>query len=144
MKALFDTSVLVAAFVTNHPKHEICLPWVSQVKTGRMQGFIATHTLAETYAVLTRLPIRPRISPQLAQRLMQENLAQFQVIPLAFEDYQTVIAQMVKQNLAGGSIYDALIAQVAIKAKVDRLLTLNPDHFTRLGEEIAQLVFVPN
>ncbi len=34
---------------------------------------------------------------------------------------------MVSLNLPGGGIYDALIAQAALKANVDRLLTLNPN-----------------
>ncbi|MGH8001108.1 MAG: hypothetical protein ACREPR_17195 [Brasilonema sp.] len=39
-------------------------------------------------------------------------------------------------------LYDALI-QAAIKARVDTLLTLNLNHFTRLGEEMARLVQAP-
>lgn len=50
---------------------------------------------------------------------------------------------MVTLNLPGGGIFDALIAQAALKADVDILLTLNPNHFTRLGEAIAYLVQVP-
>lgn len=50
---------------------------------------------------------------------------------------------MVHLNLTGGSIYDALIAQAASKAKVDMLLTLNPNHFTRLRDTIAERVHVP-
>ena len=144
VKALFDTSVLVSAFLVNHPKHQSCIPWLHQVKTRQIQGTIATHTLAETYAVLTRLPISPRISPALAQQLIRENLKEFEVVSLLAEDYQKVIDQLVALNLTGGAIYDALIAQAAMKASVNRLLTLNPDHFTRLGNEIAQIILVPN
>lgn len=54
-----------------------------------------------------------------------------------------VLAQMVSLNLTGGGIYDALIAQAAVKAEANILLTLNPNHFTRLGEDMARLVQVP-
>lgn len=50
---------------------------------------------------------------------------------------------MVGLNLPGGGIYDALIAQAALKGNVDRLLTLNPNDFVRLGEDIASLVQTP-
>jgi predicted nucleic acid-binding protein len=143
VRTLFDTSVLVAAFEVSHPRHTVCLPWLQQAQTEQIQGLIATHTLAEVYSVLTRLPVRPRISPELAQRLITENLERFEVIPLTTEDYQMVLAQMVNLNLTGGGIYDALIAQAAVKAEVNTLLTLNPNHFTRLGEDIARLVQVP-
>ena len=143
MRTLFDTSVLVAAFEVSHPRHTVCLPWLQQAQTEQIQGLIATHTLAELYSVLTRLPVRPRISPELAQRLISENLERFEVIPLTTEDYQMVLAQMVNLNLTGGGIYDALIAQAAVKAEANTLLTLNPNHFTGLGEDMARLVQVP-
>lgn len=92
MKVLFDTSVLVAAMVANHPRHAGCVSWLEAVKAQRHEGVIATHTLAGVYAVLTRLPLSPRISGTLAQRLIAENLAQFEVIPLTTEDYQAAIA----------------------------------------------------
>ncbi|MEC4892895.1 MAG: PIN domain-containing protein [Oscillatoria sp. PMC 1051.18] len=142
VKVLFDTSILVASFLKAHPKHTLCANWWQKVRSGEIEGIIASHTLAETYSVLTRIPLRPRISPSVAQQLIQENLKEFEVISLAPPDYEIVIKQMVELNLTGGAIYDALIAQVALKAKVDRLLTLNPKHFTRLGENIANLVQV--
>ena len=135
--------MLVAAFEVSHPRHTVCLPWLQQAQTEQIQGLIATHTLAELYSVLTRLPVRPRISPELAQRLISENLERFEVIPLTTEDYQMVLAQMVNLNLTGGGIYDALIAQAAVKAEANTLLTLNPNQFTRLGEDMARLVQVP-
>ncbi|MCU0538252.1 MAG: PIN domain-containing protein [Hydrococcus sp. Prado102] len=144
MKVLFDTSVLVAAFEVSHPRHIVCLPWLQQVQEEEVDGYISTHTLAELYSVLTRLPIRPPISPVLAQRLLDENLQLFAAIPLAADDYQQAIARMVRLNLPGGGIFDALIAQAALKAEVDLLLTLNPSHFTRLGQDLAQRVQVPS
>jgi predicted nucleic acid-binding protein len=50
---------------------------------------------------------------------------------------------MVSLNLPGGGIFDALIAQAALKANVDQLLTLNPKHFNRLSQTVASLVRVP-
>lgn len=135
--------MLVAAFEVSHPRHTVCLPWLQQGQTEQIHGLIATHTLAELYSVLTRLPVRLRISPEVAQRLITENLERFEVIPLTTEDYQMVLAQMVSLNLTGGGIYDALIAQAAVKAEANILLTLNPNHFTRLGEDMARLVQVP-
>lgn len=143
MRILFDTSVLVAATVVNHPRHPECISWLERAKIEEIQGIIATHTPAEMYSVLTRLPVKPRISPELAQRLIIDNLEQFEVISLTFDDYQAVITRMVNLNFTGGSIYDALIAQAALKARADLILTLNPDHFTRLGEEIANVVRIP-
>jgi predicted nucleic acid-binding protein len=144
MKVLFDTSVLVAAFEVSHPRHGVCLPWLQRAQEQEIDGYISTHSFAELYSVLTRLPVRPPISPAIAQRLIDDNLGLFAAITLAANDYQQAIACMVGLNLPGGGIFDALIAQAALKAKVDMLLTLNPSHFTRLGENIAQRVQVPS
>jgi len=144
MKVLFDTSVLVATFEVSHPRHGICLPWLQQVQENEIDGYLSTHTFAELYSVLTRLPVRPPILPAIAQRLIDENLNLFVAIPLSADDYKQAIACMVRLNLPGGGIFDALIAQAALKAEVDILLTLNPSHFTRLGQDVAERVQVPS
>jgi predicted nucleic acid-binding protein len=143
MKVLFDTSVLVAAFEVSHPRHGICLPWLQRAQEKEIEGYLSTHTFAELYSVLTRLPVRPPISPALAQRLIDKNLNLFMAISLSADDYQQAIACMVKLNFPGGGIFDALIAQAALKAEVDILLTLNPKHFARLGKDVARRVQVP-
>lgn len=65
MKVLFDTSVLVAAMVESHPGHRRALPWLQGAKSGRVTFLVTAHTLAELYAVLTRLPYG---APHLAHR----------------------------------------------------------------------------
>ena len=64
MKILFDTSVLVAAMIEAHPMHEAALPWLQQVSDQSETGLVAAHSIAELYAVLTTLPVRPRFPPQ--------------------------------------------------------------------------------
>ncbi|MEH2321044.1 type II toxin-antitoxin system VapC family toxin [Nostoc sp.] len=143
MKVLFDTSVLVPALIVNHTQYSVCFSKIKAAKSGQIQGFISTHSLAETYSVITRLPIQPRISPQQAEMIIVDMSQYLEAVPLLFNDYQTAIAQMATLNLPGGGIFDALIAQAALKAEVDALLTLNPNHFTRLGNAIADIVQIP-
>ncbi|MBW4676877.1 MAG: PIN domain-containing protein [Desmonostoc geniculatum HA4340-LM1] len=143
MKVLFDTSVLVPALIVNHPKHSVCFSRLKAAESRQVQGFISTHSLAETYSVITRLPIQPRISPQQAQSIIVDISQYLEPIPLLVNDYQAAIAEMATLNFPGGGIFDALIAQAALKAEVAILLTLNPNHFTRLGNAIANLVQVP-
>ncbi len=143
MKVLFDTSVLVPAIVTSHPQHTVCWQWLEDARSGQLQGVVSTHTLAELYSVLTRLPYRPVIRPAIAQRHIRENLQDFEKVGLAPIDYDAAIDRMTALDLPGGGIFDALIAQAALKVEVDVLLTLNPKHFLRLGEAIATIVRVP-
>jgi len=133
MKTLFDTSVIISGMIESHPMHARCLPWLQRAKAGEIEGIVVSHTLAETYAVLTTLPVKPRISPLLAQRLIDNNLqAVASIVPLTIADYRNTIRRMAEMGLSGGSVYDALIATVGRRLSVDKLLTLNADDFRRV------------
>ena len=47
MKALFDTSVIIAAVVESHSMHRRALPWLKKAKAKEFELIIASHTLAE-------------------------------------------------------------------------------------------------
>ncbi|WP_242541553.1 type II toxin-antitoxin system VapC family toxin [Phormidium pseudopriestleyi] len=80
MKALFDTSVIVAASLSQHPQHTLCFPKLELAKQGQIQGYLSTHSLAETYSVLTRLPIQPRLTPSDAERVIRDFLQYLQEV----------------------------------------------------------------
>jgi len=143
MKLLFDTSSLIAAFVQSHPAHSAAWERLQETLEGAHAGVVATHTLAELYAVMTRLPLRPAIPPTVALQLIEENLEGFQPVALSAADYRSVLRRLEKLGLGGGTVYDALIAQAALKAKADHLFTLNPAHFRRLGQDVEAIVLVP-
>jgi predicted nucleic acid-binding protein len=132
MRIFFDTSALVAAFVESHPAHEASLARLNAVRKGRDAFLVAGHTLAELYAVLTRLPVSPRINPVMAHRLIEENTRDAGISVLSAREYKVLLTGMVKEGLTGGVIYDALILQSAIKAKADVVITLNPADFNRV------------
>ena len=93
MRVFFDTSVLVAAMVTAHPAHSRCLPWLQRVKSGIDTGVIAAHSIAELYAILTRLPLQPRIGPTVARQLIEQNvLSVCEVVALLEPEYGSLIA----------------------------------------------------
>jgi predicted nucleic acid-binding protein len=143
VKVLFDTSVIVPCLFETHPSHQICLPWMMQVQSGQIQGCVSTHGLAESYSVLTRMPIKPKPSvEQIAQSLF-DLLNYFEAVSLVQADYQSVIQRLTDLDLPGGVIFDALHAQAALKNHADKLLTLNPKDFNRLGADIASIVTVP-
>lgn len=143
MNVLFDTSVVVAASLPQHPNHNSCFVQIQAAKAAQIKGYLSAHSLAELYSVLTRMPSQPRISPYDAKRLIESHLQYLETVVLDQADYQAAIAQMTALNLPGGGIFDELIAQAALKVSAERLLTLNPKHFTRLNAELAQIVYVP-
>ena len=144
MKILFDTSVIVSALIESHPSHERAFPWLKKARAKEYDLIVAAHTIAELYAVLSTLPIKPRISPLIARKLISENIETVgKIISLTPREYITVIKQISELGLAGGITYDALIAKVAQKANVEKLLTLNVDHFTRVWPDGDKLIVMP-
>ncbi len=144
MRVLFDTSTLVAAMVEDHPQHDRCLPWLQRARKGDFDFLVAAHSLAELFAVLSSWPSRPRLSPSIAARLVRENVsAVARVVTLSAGDYEAVVRDVAEKGLAGGVVYDALIARAAYKAGAERLLTLNPRHFLRVWPEAGRVVASP-
>lgn len=136
MKVLFDTSLLVAGFIEPHPMHSRALPWLRRAHARRLDLYIAAHSLAELYAVLTTLPVRPLISAATACSLIRENTeAVATVVTLSNADYDRTLDRMARLGVVGGSIYDALIARAAEKIGVERLVTLNLSDFERVWPE---------
>lgn len=134
----------MAALVKIHPMHQVAVRRLQNIKGGVDMGFVAAHSLAELYANLTRLPLKPRIAPDIAQQLISDNvLSLCEIISLASDDYRAVIKHLVSLNIVGGAIYDALILRAAMKANADQVLTLNARDFRRVYPEMAEKIVVP-
>ncbi len=132
MRILFDTSVLVAAFVQPHQAHTRALPWLKRAKSQDFDMVVSSHTLAELYAVLTTLPVSPRITTEIALRLIHENVENVaSVVSLSASDYMVTIKHLSELGLSGGITYDALLFKVALKVGAARILTLNVSDFKR-------------
>jgi predicted nucleic acid-binding protein len=95
MKILLDTSVLVAAMVEAHPAHERALPWLQRIKGGTDVGFVAAHSIAELYAILSILPVQPRISSITANQLIRKNVLDIcKIVSLSVQDYTRIIKHL--------------------------------------------------
>lgn len=142
-RVLFNTSCLIAGMVQTHAHHKRTVPWLNRASCGEITGLVCTHSLAETYAILTTLPLLPKIQLTAALLGIRQNLAAFELIPLTQQDYQDTLEEIVSLGLAGGVVYDALAAKAALIAGAGILLTLNAKHFLRLGPATSALVLEP-
>jgi predicted nucleic acid-binding protein len=144
LKTLFDTSVLIASLVEPHPFHRRAQPWLDRALMGEFEWVVSAHSLAESYAVLTTLPLAPRIAPDTASRLIDDNIAGHgKIVSLTRADYRAAIRSVAEKGLSGGSIYDALHVRAGIKARIRRLLTFNADDFRRIWPEGDEFIVVP-
>lgn len=141
---MLDTSVLVAALVEPHPEHLRALPWLAGTKSKSSELVISSHTIAELYAVLTTLPVSPRILPGQAWRLIHESIEpRVSIVSLTSTEYIATVRYLSELRLSGGAVYDGLIAKTAQKSGADRLVTFNMKDFMRVWPEGAGRVISP-
>ncbi len=141
MKILLDTSILVAALVETHPAHALAFDWLEKVRNKVHVGFVSAHSLAELYAILTRLPVKPAISPSEAQELIKDSVMEVcEVVALTAQDYDAVLNHLANIGIIGGVVYDALIMYVGAKVEVDLIVTLNEKDFKRVYPELANRI----
>ena len=141
MTRFFDTSVLVAAFWGDHVHHE---PSLNAFANASQAGSAcAAHSLAEVFAVLTRLPVRPPIGSDQALLFLQEIRDRLQIITLDAGEYADTIWAAAGRGVKGGRIYDALILACALRSGADVVYTWNLKDFRALSPELAERIRAP-
>ncbi len=144
MKTFFDTSTLVQALVRSLDRHSRAAPWLDRALQGEFEWVVATHTLAELYAVLTALPVSPRITPSEARRLIAENIeGHATIVPLTARDYTQVIGQLAEAGMTRGHHLRCAGVPGGPESGARRLLTFNVAHFQRTWPEGAAIIQTP-
>ena len=107
-----DTSVAIALLVQTHREHAAVVRWWD----GR-DVVLSGDVLAETYSVLTRLPGDLRLSPADAARLLRERFG----VPLVLRarTARRIPEVLGELGIAGGAVYDALVALAAVENDAD-------------------------
>jgi predicted nucleic acid-binding protein len=140
LKYFFDSSVLVPVLYADHKHHA---PSVKVFLAARKDGFCALHTLGKVYSALTNLPANPRITGANALAMVKQLPDRLSVVSLNEQEYVSALETAASHNVTGGTTYDALIAQCALKVAADVLFTWNVRHFVMLGSAIQRLVKTP-
>jgi predicted nucleic acid-binding protein len=141
LKAFFDTSVLIPVFLEDHEHHERSLK--AFVAADKKRDYCAAHSLGEVYATMTRLPGRHRLSGEQALLFLENIRERLGLIALTGDEYYATIKKAAEAGIIGGTIYDALIARCALKAKVDAVYTWKTRHFEQFGTAIVERLRMP-
>lgn len=102
-----DTSVLVAAFASWHADHELAVRELAGHPTA------VSHSLVETYAVLTRLPEPQRADPRLVTEFLDRNFPRAP-LTLTAGQMRDVPGTLARLGISGGAVYDGLIALTSL------------------------------
>jgi predicted nucleic acid-binding protein len=131
VRVFLDTSVLLAALVDFGPQSAPAQQTLHGVAEGKIpEAATAWHCCLEVYSVATRLPPEFRLTPSAALRLLQEEVfARMAVHDLPAGDRVGFFTSAVHEEIKGGRIYDAHIAEVARAAGATVVVTDNRRHF---------------
>lgn len=105
---LVDTSVAVAVSVADHPDHASTVAAIA----GRRLG-LAGHAAFETFSVLTRLPAPLRRAPAVVGRQLASNFPHTRLLGVGAA--ASLLAELAVSEIAGGSVFDALVGAVAVE-----------------------------
>jgi predicted nucleic acid-binding protein len=136
-----DSSCLIAAVCAWHEHHEIAVDALESRRGAGQALVLAAHALAETYAVLTRLPPPHRLAPAVAGALIEQNFVRgVTLVALPGRTYASVVRRLAQEGVGGGRTYDAIIAESARRGRAAILLTFNPRHFDPAPAGVAIVV----
>ena len=141
MKEFFDTSVLVAAFWGGHRDHPASIKLLGSAN--KKQSACSLHTLAEVYAAMTALPIKPMLPPEQVMLFVQEVRDRLTLVSLDEKEYFATIQQTAAAGFTSGRVYDALLLRCAAKAKAQTIYTWNLRHFQAIAPEQAARIRTP-
>lgn len=103
---LADTSVVVPAVLTSHEAHVAV-----DSALGRRIVRLPWHASLESYSVLTRLPGDARLTPADAAQLLSARFGD--PVSLPEPAANGLVRELASLGIAGGAVYDALIAVTA-------------------------------
>ncbi len=142
MKAFFDTSVLVAVFNGDHEHHAASLS--AFLAFAKKDACCGAHRLAETYATLTRMPGKYRVTGDQAMLFVEDVIERLTVIALGGGEYAAHLRTWSQAGVVGGNIYDALLASCALKANADTIYSWNLRHYRAFGADVERRLRQPD
>jgi predicted nucleic acid-binding protein len=107
-----DTSVAIPLLVQTHAAHDDVVAWWDGKEVA-----LSGHALVETYAVLTRLPAGVRVEPADAARLLDDRFAPPMMV--GSEVAGRIADVLSERGIAGGAVYDGLVALAALENDAD-------------------------
>ena len=114
MNEVADSTVIIAALANWHSFHDVAAKRLQKISTA------ISHSLAETFSTLTRMPRSQRVHPMQIKLYLE---IQFKT-EVSSTSYLPAITELTNLGITGGATYDGLIALTARNAGM-KLLSLD-------------------
>ncbi|NBP22965.1 MAG: PIN domain-containing protein [Proteobacteria bacterium] len=118
--------------------HEKALAALSSTR----DGYASTHSLAECFATLTGGRITSRLTPAIAAKMVEFNVAKrLTLVSLTQAEIAAALKTAASVGVRGGAIYDVLLLAAARKCGADRIHTLNHRHFAAFAPDLRDRLY---
>jgi predicted nucleic acid-binding protein len=125
-----DANCIVAAVCEWHANQQAAIGELERRLDRGETMAVPAHALTEAYSVLTRFPTPHRIGSVEAWRLLKTGFADLgRVVSLTAPQHVALLKRLADGGIGGGRVYDAIIAESAMRAGASALLTFNARHF---------------
>jgi predicted nucleic acid-binding protein len=99
--------------------------------------------MAEVYATMTALPLKPAMPPEQALLFVEEIRDRLTTVTLDSDEYFDALQTSADRGLSSGRVYDALLLRCAAKVKARTIYTFNVRHFQAIAPELADRIRTP-
>jgi predicted nucleic acid-binding protein len=141
IEVFLDTSILIAASDAADPRYPGSRALLAAATPAT--AACGAHTLAEVYAVLSRIPGGKKLRPEHAGLLIEQIASRMTVVSLNAEDYSATLRETARMGLSGGIVFDALLLACARKVDARRIYTWNARHFRLVAPDLVDRIVTP-
>jgi predicted nucleic acid-binding protein len=130
MRCFFDTSVLVAASVRQHPHFSRADEKLRHCMSGQDTGLLHSHSLLEFHSAMTQLPKGLAAPPHEVRTILEDGILPHMECK-ALPRSKVIEAQRLasEAGLIGGIIYDFFHLIAAREMRAEVVWTFNISHF---------------
>jgi predicted nucleic acid-binding protein len=89
------------------------------------------------------MPGKHRISREQAMLFITNIRERLTIVTLTADEYGDMLEKFASIGIIGGTIYDALLASCALKAKARMVFTWNTRHYAQFGPDVVRLLKTP-
>lgn len=101
------------------------------------------HTLAEVYATMTALPVKPPIPPEQVMLFVGEVPDRLTLVSLDESEYFAAIKMSAERGFTSSRVYDALLLACAAKVRAQTIYTWNLGRFRAIAPELGNRIRTP-
>jgi predicted nucleic acid-binding protein len=136
MRCFFDTSVLVAASVRQHPHFDRADGKLRRCIAGEDVGLVHAHSLLEFHSAMTQLPKGLAVPPSDVTTIVEEGILPH-VECRALSRAKVAEAQRLAADggLIGGVVYDLFHLVAAREMRAEVVWTFNLRHFEAIAPQ---------